>query len=167
MKPTTILMHAYFEALHERLESARGQITADIEAMLPGMAETFPQAGLDIEKLDAYKEAALDFLEERIETYNPVGIQFLFHQPRSKEAFQLELQLNWYDSSEEFKQLADTVFRMAHNGVDDDRLGELTDFLINQHGAFPDRSIIRAYESAPALHKLPDYLLARALERAL
>jgi len=106
MNDATILMHAYFEALHERLEAARGLVAADIEAMLPTAAKAFPQANLDIEKLDAYKEAALAFLEERIETYNPVGIQFLFDRPRSKEAFQMELQLNWYDSTAEFTQLA-------------------------------------------------------------
>jgi len=167
MNDATILMHAYFEALHERLEAARGLVAADIEAMLPTAAKAFPQANLDIEKLDAYKEAALAFLEERIETYNPVGIQFLFDRPRSKEAFQMELQLNWYDSTAEFTQLAAAVAEMARPAVADADIGRFADTLIARFGAFPDRSIIAAYEAAPALHKLPDYLLARAVERAL
>ncbi len=167
MNDATILMRAYFETLHGRLEAVRDLIAADIEAMLPAAAEAFPQAGLDMEKLDAYKEAALAFLEERIETYNPVGMQFLFDRPRSKEAFQMELQLNWYDSTAEFTHLAAAVADMARPAVADADLVRLADALIARFGAFPDRSIIAAYEAAPALHKLPDYLLARAVERAL
>jgi len=36
----------------------------------------------------------------------------------------------------------------------------LAEELIEQVGAFPDNSIIAAYEAEPALQKLPDYLVA-------
>jgi hypothetical protein len=34
-------------------------------------------------------------------------------------------------------------------------------------GAFPDKSIISAYEADPALGKLPDYVVARAIEEII
>jgi hypothetical protein len=41
---------------------------------------------------------------------------------------------------------------------------EQAEELIRQMGAFPDKSIISAYEAQPALGKLPDYVVARAIE---
>jgi len=34
-------------------------------------------------------------------------------------------------------------------------------------GAFPDKSIILAYEADPALGKLPDYVVARSIEEII
>jgi hypothetical protein len=39
--------------------------------------------------------------------------------------------------------------------------------LIKEQGAFPDRSIIASYQVAPALNKLPDYIVAQAIEQIL
>jgi len=39
--------------------------------------------------------------------------------------------------------------------------------LITQVGAFPDKSIIAGYEAKPGLRKLPDYIVARAIEEII
>jgi hypothetical protein len=39
--------------------------------------------------------------------------------------------------------------------------------LIQEVGAFPDRSIISAYKAGPAPSKLPDYVLALAIEETV
>jgi hypothetical protein len=36
--------------------------------------------------------------------------------------------------------------------------------VIGQVGAFPDNTIISAFEAEPALAKLPDYVVAQAIE---
>ena len=48
-----------------------------------------------------------------------------------------------------------------------EKLRQIAEKLIEAVGAFPDRSIITAYEAKPGLNKLPDYIVARAIEEAL
>jgi len=43
----------------------------------------------------------------------------------------------------------------------------LADELIKDVGAFPDKSIISAYKASPALSKLPDYVVATAIEEII
>jgi hypothetical protein len=107
------------------------------------------------------------FVDERIETYNPIGIQYLFDRSRAKEAFELELQLDWYDSRAEFEALVEAARSKAQTDVTEDRLRPLAEELIKDVGAFPDKSIIAAYEAKPGLRKLPDYVVARAIEEII
>jgi hypothetical protein len=44
---------------------------------------------------------------------------------------------------------------------------ELAGELIKEVGAFPDGSIISTYEVKPAPGKLPDYIVARAIEETI
>jgi len=60
-----------------------------------------------------------------------------------------------------------TVRDRAETELFDERLDFLVDGLIREVGAFPDKSIISAYEVAPALNKLPDYVVAKAIETIL
>ncbi len=93
----------------------------------------------------------------------------------AKEVLELELQLNWYDSRAEFQALVqvarDAVLSVAKNQAEaemtQERLKELADELIGEVGAFPDKSIICAYEIEPALNKLPDYIVGQAIEEVL
>ena len=121
----------------------------------------------DNEKYAAYIEACLAFVDERIETYNPFGIQYTFDQTRSREAFELELQLDWYDSRAEFENLVKAARSKAQTGEMEERLGFLAEELIKELGAFPDKSIISAYEAEPGLRKLPDYIVARTIEEII
>jgi len=102
-----------------------------------------------------------------MEAYNPIGIQYTFDHTRRHEAAKLEFQLDWFDSSDEFKLLVKSATAEAEPKMTDKRLTWLVDKLIRQIGAFPDSSIITAYQASPALSKLPDYVVARAIEEII
>ncbi|MBN1392560.1 MAG: hypothetical protein JW947_07135 [Sedimentisphaerales bacterium] len=160
-------MNAYYEALYEKLEANKEILAAKIEKLLKEEIAIRSFGGFDEEKYAAYRDACLAFVEERLETYNPVGIQYTFDRIRAQEAAELELQLNWYDSQAEFESLLEAVRAKAESGMTEERMRELTDELIREVGAFPDSSIISAYETKPALGKLPDYIVARAIEETV
>ena len=167
MNETKLLLKAYYEALYERLEAKKGLLAARIDELL---AEEIAERGfeeIDEAKYAAYRDACLAFIDERIETYNPIGIQYTFEHTRAKEAFELELQLNWYDSRAEFEALVEAARSKAEAGLTEERLRPLAEELIEQVGAFPDNSIISAYEAQPGLRKLPDYIVARVIEEII
>jgi len=167
MSETSILLKAYYEALYERLEARKGLLAARIEKLLAEEIAVRGYEGFDQEKYAAYRDACLAFVDERIEAYNPIGIQYLFDRSRAKEAFKLELQLNWYDSRAEFEALVEAAHSRAEPDMPAERSRLLAEELIEQVGAFPDNSIIAAYEAEPALQKLPDYLVARTIEEII
>ena len=165
MSSSQLLLRAYYERLHERMLAARPQLEACIDQLLPDEVRLRCLGPLNPEGIRAYRDACLAFVTERLETYNPIGIQYTFSGTTTKLAAELEFQLNWYDSRREFEELVATAYDLAPEGVDDDMLKELADQLIRQMGAFPDRSIIAAYIAEPTLPKLPDYILACAIEQ--
>jgi hypothetical protein len=55
----------------------------------------------------------------------------------------------------------------AEVGITEDRMRELAGELIKEAVAFSDKGITSAYEDAPAFDKLPDYIVARAIEEAI
>ena len=167
MNETNLLLKAYYEALHEKLQANRTFLEATTEKLLREEIKNLGLEGFDREKYDAYRDAAVAFLAERIETYNPIGIQYTFDRIPTHLAQQLELQLNFYDSRAEFQDLTEAVNAKAEAKMSDERLHQLADELICEMGAFPDKSIISEYEAEPALPKLPDYALARAIEELI
>ena len=160
-------MRAYYEALHERLEAKKDLSAATIEKLLQEEVTNRDFSSFDREKYAAYRDACLAFVDERTETYNPIGIQYTFDRVRSREALELQLQLDWYDSRPEFEDLMEAVHAMAQTPMTDEKIRQLADELIKKLGAFPDKSIISAYEARPALGKLPDYIVARAIEEII
>jgi len=162
-----LLLKAYYEALYERLQANKELLAKRIDELL---AEEVAERGFedfDEDKYAAYKDACLAFVDERIELYNPFGIQYTFDRTRAKEAFELELQLDWYDSRAEFEVLVETARDKARTGVTQERLRPLADELIKELGAFPDKSIISSYEAEPGLRKLPDYVVSRTIEETI
>ncbi|MHC4721611.1 MAG: hypothetical protein ACYS6I_02760 [Planctomycetota bacterium] len=153
MNETNVLLHAYYEALHEALQTNRGTLIAKVEKLLAAEIEKRGFGSFNEEKFAAYRDACVAFIDERIETYNPIGVQYTFDRPTAHQARELELQLNWYDSRAEFET--------------DERLRELAVEVISQVGAYPDNTIISAFEAEPALSKLPDYVVARAIEETV
>ena len=165
---TRILLNAYYEALHERLTTGKKLLAARIENLLhETVRRDFP--GLDKEKYAAYKDACLAFVDERLETYNPIGVQYTFDENRRRQAAKLELQLDWYDSRAEFETLVETAQAKAESETEltDERIAALADELIKELGAFPNNSILAAYHNSPALGKLPDYIVARAIRELI
>jgi len=167
MTETSLLLKAYYEALYERLQANKELLAGRIEELL---AEEVLERGFedfDDDKYAAYIEACLAFIDERIETYNPFGIQYTFDQARRREAFELELQLDWYDSRAEFDNLVRAAREKTESGEVEERLDLLAEELIKELGAFPDKTIISAYEAEPGLRKLPDYIVARTIEEVI
>ncbi len=167
MSDTSVLLKAYYETLHERLEAKKEVLVAKIDEFLAKEIEKRRFEGFDEEKYRAYRDACLAFIDERIEAYNPIGIQYIYDRSSAKEVIELELQLNWYDSSNEFQTLVETVRSKAREDLMDGQLKSLAEEIISEAGVFPDRSIISAYEAKPGLNKLPDYIVARTFEEVI
>jgi predicted RNA binding protein with dsRBD fold (UPF0201 family) len=167
MNETNLLLKAYYEALYEYLEANKELLAIRIEKLLKEEIANRGFGNFDEEKYAAYRDACLAFVDERMETYNPIGIQYTLDRIRVQEAVELELQLNWYDSRAEFEALAEAVRAKAEVEMTEERMRGLAEELIKEVGAFPDRSIISAYEAEPALGKLPDYVVARAIEETI
>ena len=163
MSDTKLLLTAYWETLHDRLAANNDKLKSALDKIVAAQLKELTPPDFDADKFDAYCEAAHAFLAERIEMYNPLGIQYTFDRTSRSMAGKLELQLNWYDSTAEFEDLTKAAAELAA-GISDARLNELADELVRRCGAFPDKSIIAAYEQKPALQKLPDYALAKAIE---
>jgi hypothetical protein len=167
MNEAKLLLRAYYEALYERLEADKDLLASTVEKLLQEELTRRAFDGFNREKYAAYRDACLAFVHERTETYNPIGIQYTFGRTRTKEAFELQLQLDWYNSRPELEHLVEAVYAMAQAPMTDEKMSRLADELIKKLGAYPDKSIISAYEAKPALGKLPDYIVARAIEEII
>jgi hypothetical protein len=167
MSETKLLLNAYYEALHDRLEANKQLLTERIEKLLQAEFTNCDFGNIDREKYNAYRDACLAFVDERIEMYNPIGIQYTFDSSSRRQAFELELQLNFYDSRAEFEALIQAAQGKLQALTNERGLPELADELIKDVGAFPDKSIISAYQTDPALSKLPDYIVATAIEEII
>jgi hypothetical protein len=167
MNSVHTLLNAYYEALYGLLEARKPALSARILALLEEEISRLQVPGLSAEQHAAYRETCLAFLDERIETYNPFGIHYTFDNLKSREAVELEMQLSWYDQAAEFDSLIETIRRKTKEESADDQLGELAAEVIREVGAFPDASIRSAYEAQPALYKMPDYVVACAIEEMI
>jgi hypothetical protein len=167
MNESDVLLKAYYEALHNKLMARRHILIRAAEKLLKEEIAERGYEDFDEDKYAAYRDACVAFIDERIETYNPIGIQYTFERIRAKEAFELELQLDWFDSRAEFAALTEAVREKAEPSMSEQRIWQLADELIRQVGAFPDKSIISGYQAGPAIKKLPDYIVARAIEEII
>ncbi|MBN1507578.1 MAG: hypothetical protein JW955_12070 [Sedimentisphaerales bacterium] len=164
MTPASVVLKAYYERLYELMEARRADLLSRMEELLATEVTRQGFADMDEDKLPAYREACVAFLDERLESYNPIGIQYTFGTAPSRTAAELEFQLNWYNSRPEFALLVATARSLATRTVSDETLPHLAEELIRRAGAFPDRSIIDTYLPQPTLQKLPDYVVACAIE---
>lgn len=149
------------------MEARRARLLWRINELLAAEIAGQGWRDLDEEKVSAYREACVAFIDERMETYNPIGIQYTFGSVPSDTAAEMEFQLNWYNSRPEFALLVTTARSLAASAESDAALPDLADELIRLSGAFPDRSIIEAYRRQPTLLKLPDYIVACAIEEVV
>jgi hypothetical protein len=167
MGPARLLLKVYYELLYERMAEARPRLVARVDELLPAEVARRGFGDMDADRLAAYQETCVAFLDERLETYNPIGIQYTFGPAPSRLAAELEFELNWYNSRPEFADLVAAARSLAASGIPEGALPGLADELIRQVGAFPDRSILEAYAAEPALQKLPDYLVACVIEEII
>lgn len=165
-----LLLKAYYERLYERMAADRDRLCEQIDALLPAQIDRQGFGPMDVHKVQAYREACQAFIDERMEMYNPIGIQYTFDRSTSRMAADLEFQINWYDSRREFEDLVATARALVaevRDEMPDEVLHELADRLITRAGAFPDGSIIAGYGARPSLQKLPDYIVASAIEQVV
>jgi hypothetical protein len=167
MNATALLLNAYYEVLHDCLVENKPRLIETAKNLLREELKNRSFGSFDKDKYDAYLDACIAFVEERIEMYNPVGIQYTFDRSASALAYELELQLNFYDSRDEFQELKEAAAGKATPDMADEKLCQLANELIAEHGAFPDKSIISAYNAEPALQKVPDYITALAIEKTI
>lgn len=167
MNETNVILRAYYEALYDRLTAEKDIMSTIIEKLLEEEIAIRGFEDFNEEKYAAYLEACMAFLDERIEAYNPIGIQYIYDRCNAEEVIELELQLNWYDSRNEFRALVESARSKAVKVMNDNELRSLAEELIVELGAFPDKSIMFAYESKPGLNKLPDYVVAKAIEEVI
>ena len=172
MNPTRIVLNAYFERLCDLLEGAKPRTDERLKKLLDDEIDEKNYPITEAEKFTAYLEAAAAFFDERLESYNPIGIQWTMPTPTTEEAFQIESILDWYDSRPEF----DTLCRAARQKAQrldagsedpDQLLQKLSEELINQCGAYPDKSIIQTYQTHPQLNHLPDYIVSCLIEQII
>jgi hypothetical protein len=167
MSPGHLLLRAYYERLHEQMHEGRDRLILRVGELLAAEVTKRGFGHMDSSRLDAYREATVAFIDERLESYNPIGIQYTFDRVSSRTAAELEFELNWYNSRQEFADLVAAARSLAGSGVSDERLQDLADDLIRRVGAYPDRSIMETYTAEPALQKLPDYIVACAIEETI
>ena len=167
MTSASLLLKVYYELLHDRMQADRSRLLLRVDELLGEEIVRRCFGGMDGEKLAAYRETCEAFIDERLETYNPLGIQYTFGNTPSRTAAELEFQLNWYDSRSEFDDLVAMARVLAEEDMTDERLAVLAADLIRRVGAFPDRSILATYREEPALQKLPDYIVACAIEEII
>jgi hypothetical protein len=149
------------------MEARRAELLSRMDKLLAAEVTRQGFGGMDEDRLAAYREACVAFIDERLESYNPIGIQYTFGSVPSRTAAELEFQLNWYNSRPEFAELVATARSLAAGTVSDETLPHLADELIDRAGAFPDGSIIKAYLPQPTLQKLPDYIVACVVEEVV
>ena len=167
MVAASLILKAYYERLYELMEARRAELLSRMDELLAAEVTRRDFGGMDEDRLAAYREACIAFIDERLESYNPIGIQYTFGSVSSRTAAELEFQLNWYNSRPEFAELVATARSLAAGAESDEALPGLADELIRRAGAFPDRSIIDAYLPQPTLQKLPDYIVACVLEEII
>lgn len=167
MNEVKLLLNLYYETLYERLLERKGDCLRRMEQVLAGEIRERGFREIAPDKAGAYLDACAAFLEERLEMYNPTGVQYTFEPTSRKEAFELEKQLDWYDSEPEFDRLCQALRRKARLGMTQPERQAAVGEVIRQCGAYPDQSILAGYTASPTPQKLPDYVLATVLEEML
>ena len=162
------LLQYYYEVLYDQLSEHTAYFDNRYRDLLFREFDQHP-GSVNEEKLAAYQDACAAFLLERIEMYNPIGLQYMYDRGDVQDAFKLELTLNWYDGRDEWADLVNTAREVIRETEEDtdEFLSEMAGELIRRCGAYPDQSILRDYRADPALNKLPDYVVAVLIEQFL
>lgn len=162
-----LLLHAYYECLYERLRTGRNGLDPRVDKYLTREIAIRDFGPFSHYTYQAYRQNCLDLLDERIETYNPIGIQYTYEQRYSSFPAAVSSEGPWPGVREEFAYLLESIQRRARLDMDDQQLTQAAEELIAHFGAYPDRSIILVYETSPDPVKLPDYVVAMAIEEVI
>ena len=167
MNDVKLLLNAYFELLYERLIAHQNHCAQRVEVLLRDEFQRQSFGRCDDDIFSAYRDAAHAFIAERLETYNPIGVQYTFNGASRREAFEIEIQFDWYDNKAEFDALVRAAQHLTQPDMPADDLAQAARKLVDRRGAYPDASIIENYLDQPELRRLPDYVVARAIEEVI
>lgn len=157
----------YFSRLRELLLSERGRI----EQLIEKKAEkeiTRRWQSVDDEGIAEYIKASISFIEERLYAYS------LDHLDRFLKAVtagvsledlaSTDLSLSWYDWREEKEEIDARIGAGLNIMLTPE---DIVDDLIDEFGAFPNKSIMQQYPRKPEKNYLPDYALAAAIQQVI
>ena len=167
MNSAKILIEAYFEKLHQILSTNKSALQARVDKIIQLEVRSKGFDLSDREKLCSYQQTSYAFIEERIEMYNPIGIQRAYPPHQRKAAAEFEFEIDWYNSRAEFQQLLETASEITKPDMNDAEIKKAVSRLIQLFPAYPDGSIITGYKDRPDLLHLPDYAVSKAIEELL
>ncbi|MFH1731484.1 MAG: hypothetical protein ABIF82_07520 [Planctomycetota bacterium] len=115
-----------------------------------------------------YRDAAVGFLEERLyecrDDYWEKFLRPLVENITAAEIMEVAEQLSWYDMQREKEEIDERIETCLniHRSPED-----ILEVLVEEFGAFPNRSIIAAYSAKPKPNYLPEYALAVAIQQVV
>ena len=170
MNSLKMLINAYYERLYELIEPQRELCLVRIEQVVRNEAELHWSEELTGERLKAHVEAANAFLEERLEMYNPIGLQYAYGSSSQSEVFSLEAALDWYNSQQEYHSLCKRAMNLlgeTKGRFSDQDISLRANQMILDCGAYPNQSILGQYSRRPQPNHLPDFAVAKCIEELL
>jgi len=157
----------YFNRLHSLISSARSRVEKlIIEETRKDLLLRWHEVKDEV--IHAYSDTAVSFIEERLYAYELDHVdRFLQATSRGvslREIALLEKSLSWYEWQKE-KEAIDGKIETGLNLMQSAE--QIVEGLLDEFGAFPDKTIINTYKKSPMKNYLPDYVLALALERVI
>jgi len=156
----------YFARLLDRLQRERARTeTLILEQVQEEISSRYPHLN---EKAEAYQHAAAGFLEERLfeyrEDYWEKFLQPLAENISAAEIMEVSEQLSWYEMQNEKREIDERIETLLNLRQSPEDIAET---LIEEFGAFPDKSIIKTYSAKPKPNYLPEYALAVAIQQVV
>ena len=150
----------YFSKLSESLVREQGRIEALIREKA---TDEIPERWKNVsrEDMEVYIKTAISFIEERLYDYS------LDHHDRFLRAViygVIDDSLAWYD----WRQEKDQIDARIETGLNIMQTPEdIVDDLLDEFGAFPNKSIIESYQKEPKKNYFPDYVLATTVQKVI
>jgi len=123
---------------------------------------------VNAERIEAYIEAAISFIEERLYAYSldhlDRFLKAVTYGGSLEELASLDLSASWYNwqaEKEEIDAKIETGLNIRQRPED------IVEDLLTEFGAFPNKSIINQYQQKPEKNYLPDYVLATAIQQVI
>ena len=157
----------YFSKLYELLVGERTRIERLIREETENEIST-RWKDINWEGIEAYIRAGLSFIEERLYAYSLDSLDRFLRVVTagvsSAALARIDELLTWYDWKQEKKQI-DAKIETGLNIMQTQE--DIVDDLLDEFGAFPNKSIIQQYKQEPKKNYLPDYALAIAIQQVI
>jgi len=156
----------YFAQLLNLLRQERAKTeTLILEQVQEEISSRYPHLN---EKTEAHQDAAVGFLEERLYEYRDdyweKFLKPLAENISAAEIMEVSKQLSWYNMQNEKGEIdkrIETLLNLRQSPKD------VAEVLIEEFGAFPNKSIIKTYSAKPKPNYLPEYALAVAIQQVV